>query len=56
MSLPFELVEHYLRKNLYFHLGSQELQGLQKYFEYAARLGLIESVPNLLIDDCTIEG
>ena len=33
----------YLRDNLYFHLGAREQQGLQLFYDYAARLGLAPS-------------
>ena len=56
MSLPQDLVENYLRQNLYFHLGSQELRGLRLFYEQAAALQLIESPPEVFVDDCTVEG
>ncbi len=60
MALPLELVAEYLRQNLYFYLGPQELQGLSLFFRKAAELGLIERapeiVPEISTNDCTIEG
>lgn len=55
MSLPLPLVEEYLSRNLYFYLGPDELQGLTLYYERAATHGLIDYVPKVAIDDCTIE-
>ncbi len=55
MQLPFELVQEYLRDNLYYHLGSKQLQGLELFYQRAADLGLIQVPPRIMIHDCPIE-
>ena len=40
VGLTYAQTLHYLRDNLYFHLGPRERQGLQLYYEHACRLGL----------------
>ena len=55
MDLPVDLVENYLCKNLYFHLGKQQLQGLELFYRYAANLGLIAAPPQVIIDDFATE-
>jgi len=55
MRLPLALVEEYLCRNLYFHFGSQQLRGLELFYERAAAWGFIRSAPRVIVDDCTIE-
>ena len=55
MNLPLQLVEEYLGQNLYFHLGSQQVRGLELFYERAAAWGLIEVAPKVVIDDCAIK-
>ena len=55
MRLPLALVEEYLCKNLHFHFGNQQQRGLKLFYERAAALGFIPSVPRVRIDDCTVE-
>ena len=52
MKLPVELIENYLCKNLYFHLGQQQLRGLELFYQHAYNLGLISSAPRVNVDDC----
>ncbi len=53
MNLPVELVEDYFCKNLYFYLGSQQLRGLELFYQHATKLGLISTPPRVTVDDCT---
>jgi chorismate dehydratase len=53
MNLPVDLVNDYLCKNLYFHLGSEQLQGLELFYQHATNLGLIDTPPRVTVDDCT---
>ncbi len=55
MQLPNELVEEYLCQNLYYRLGSQQRQGLELYYHKAARMDLIPSIPQVMLDDCQIK-
>ncbi len=55
MRLPLPLVEEYLCENLYFHFGAEQLRGLKLFYERAAALGFIPSVPRVKIDDCPAE-
>jgi predicted solute-binding protein len=55
MGLPRELVLHYLRDNLNFHLEAPERQGLELFFRRAAALGLIPNNFQLRFDDCTVK-
>jgi chorismate dehydratase len=41
LELPAPALEAYLRRNIDFSLDQENLRGLNSYFEYAARLGLI---------------
>lgn len=41
LGLPQKELESYLRHNIDFHLGEDNRRGLAKYFEEAAKLGLI---------------
>lgn len=42
LGLPQKELESYLRHNIDFHLGEDNRRGLAKYFEEAAKLGLID--------------
>jgi chorismate dehydratase len=55
MRLPRSLVDEYLCENLYFHFGAEQQRGLQLFYERAASLGFIPSVPRVKIDDCPVE-
>ena len=55
MDLPIELVKDYLCNNLYFHLGNQQLQGLELFYQHATSLGLIDAPPRVTVDDCATE-
>ena len=55
MNLPTELVEEYLCNNLYFHFGAEQQSGLQLFYERAAALGFIPTVPRVTINDCPVE-
>lgn len=52
MDLPLELVENYLCSNLHFHFGSQQVRGLELFYERAAAWVLIPAVPRVTFDDC----
>lgn len=52
MDLPVDLVNDYLCNNLYFHLGSKQLQGLELFYQHATNLGLIDAPPRVTVDDC----
>lgn len=54
MQLPVELVQNYLRKNLHFHLGTEQLKGLESFYHYASKLNLISEPPILKLDDCPV--
>ena len=41
VGLPADSCYTYLRDNLHFHLGLREIQGLELYAQYAAKLGLV---------------
>jgi predicted solute-binding protein len=41
LELPAPTLESYLRRNIDFSLDAENLRGLNSYYEYAARLGLI---------------
>jgi len=41
LELPQRELESYLRHNIDFHLGEENRRGLERYFDEAARLGLI---------------
>ncbi len=41
LELPQPALESYLRQNIDFYLGEENRRGLEKYFQEAARLGLI---------------
>jgi predicted solute-binding protein len=41
LELPQPALESYLRQNIDFSLGEENRRGLEKYFQEAARLGLI---------------
>jgi chorismate dehydratase len=41
LELPQRALEDYLRQNIDFSLGPENRRGLELYFEYAAKLGLI---------------
>lgn len=41
LHLPLDVVQHYLRRNLHFHLGSAERQGLRLFRELAGAHDLI---------------
>jgi predicted solute-binding protein len=46
LELPQRALESYLRDNIDFSLDAQNCRGLELYFDYAARLGLIpEAMP-----------
>jgi chorismate dehydratase len=53
LQLPLELVEEYLGQNLYFRLGPKERRGLALFYQRAASLGLIDTVPQVELDDCS---
>jgi chorismate dehydratase len=55
MQLPLSLVDEYLSKNLYFRFGAEQQRGLQLFYERAAALGFISSVPRVKIDDCPVK-
>lgn len=55
MKLPRELVLHYLRDNLNFHLEDRERQGLELYLRRAAALGLISNNYRLRFHDCSAQ-
>jgi len=55
MQLPLQLVEDYLYRNLYFQMGPLQRQGLEFYYQQAAKLGLIHTVPRVTVDDCHLE-
>jgi len=59
MQLPLELVEEYLCQNLHFHLGSEQLRGLELFYQSAAQLNLIQEPPKLapviVYDDSSIK-
>ncbi len=52
VGLPARDCVAYLQNNLHFHLGSQELEGLEKYAHYAAEMGLVPSERKLAFHDC----
>jgi len=52
MQLPLELVERYLCRNLHFHLGPEQLRGLELFYQSAAELNLIHEPPKLALDNC----
>lgn len=41
LELPQQALESYLRHSIDFRLGEENRRGLERYFEYAAKLGLI---------------
>jgi chorismate dehydratase len=43
LELPQQALESYLRHNIDFSLGEENLRGLERYFHEAAKLGLIAS-------------
>jgi len=47
LELPARELEAYLRQNIDFHLGEENRRGLERYFDEAARLGLIERAKKL---------
>lgn len=49
LGLPVADCLRYLTDNLRFHLGTREQQGLLLFYQWAARHGLLESVPQLSI-------
>ena len=53
MNLPLDLVENYLCNNLYFHMGQNQIRGLELFYYHAAQLGLIAASPRVTVDDCT---
>jgi len=53
MQLPKELIYEYLHRNLYFRLDKDQLQGLDLFYQQAAILGLISTVPQVNFDDCS---
>ncbi len=55
MNLPVDLVEEYLRRNLYFRLDEDQLRGLDLFYSQAAALGLIPTAPQVIFDDCSTE-
>ena len=55
MQLPEPLVEEYLCNNLYYQLGPEQRQGLEFFYRKAAKLGLIQNIPQVTVDDCPIE-
>jgi len=52
MQLPKELISEYLHQNLYFYLDTKQREGLDLFYQKAARMGLISSVPRVIRDDC----
>ena len=44
---PPTYYEHYLRTNIAYGFGNEELAGLQLFYRYAEELGLIQRVPDL---------
>jgi len=54
MQLPLELLEGYLCQNLHFHLGSEQLRGLELFYQCAAELNLIHAPPKLASLDSQI--
>ena len=48
MQLPAELIQEYLHRNLHFCLDKQQLQGLDCFYQQAAKLGLITAAPDSL--------
>jgi len=52
MQLPLELLEQYLCRNLHFHLGPEQLRGLERFYQSAAELNLIHEPPKLALDNC----
>ncbi|MCA9231944.1 MAG: menaquinone biosynthesis protein [Planctomycetales bacterium] len=54
MQLPLEVVEEYLCRNLHFHLGSDQLRGLESFYQFAAELDLISEPPSVALHDCSI--
>jgi chorismate dehydratase len=55
MGLPLEVVDHYLRRNLHFEMGSAERQGLKLYHSLAARLGLAPAAREVRFRERTSE-
>gem|GEM_PF-54653 len=45
LKLPYEMVHHYLTRNLHFRLGPAERSGLRLFQELAARHGLAGAAP-----------
>ena len=55
MKLPLELLERYLCQNLHFHMGSEQLQGLEMFYQCAAELNLIQQPPRLATLDSQLQ-
>jgi len=55
MQLPLELVEGYLCHNLHFHLGYEQIRGLELFYQSAADLNLIPEPPKIALNDCPIK-
>ena len=55
MDLPQPVVEQYLCQNLHFRLGTQQRKGLELFYQTAAKLGPIHTIPQVTLDDCQIE-
>ena len=55
LQLPFELVQEYLCQNLHFHLGNEQLRGLDLFYQRATNLRLTPDAPNVILDDCPIK-
>ncbi len=45
-SRPEEFYANYLRDNIQFHLGKEELEGLREYYSYCYYYGLIDEIPD----------
>jgi chorismate dehydratase len=43
----YEFYVNYLRDNIQFHLGKEELEGLKEYYSYCYYYGLIDEIPEL---------
>jgi chorismate dehydratase len=52
VGLSVERTITYLRDNLRFHFGAPEKQGLDLYYQFAARLGMAPAEANMHFDDC----
>ena len=55
MRMTPTAIHEYLHCNLYFTLDQDQLAGLDLYFRHAAKLGLIENLPQVISDDCPIQ-